>query len=267
MRLEFITPISALRPYVSKFWLFENNTGLVNHGTLIAPNAKPKIIIPYKNSLTTTDNRKTTICKENDICFIGVRDVPVTLGTPEGTTGSIGLELTSAGAYKFLHVPMDDLTNNLLSFSDLYGHAGKELLRQVEDHDDPHKKIDLIQRFLLTQLIANRRTNAIMDFSVNFISSTCGLISIKQLEKKTGYTKRYLDLLFKQNLGISPKAYATIVRFRNFYKNFDEDNATARQSVLELYYDQSHFIREFKRYTGYSPTQYARLQNDFGKYF
>jgi AraC-like DNA-binding protein len=84
-----------------------------------------------------------------------------------------------------------------------------------------------------------------------------------------GYSKRYLDMLFKDHLGISPKTYSGIVRFQSFYKlwaNTDNTNFYA-DNVYEMYYDQAHFIKEFKKYTGHSPKQYANLKNDFGKIF
>jgi len=269
MKLEFINPRPELKSHISKIWLFENNSGLSKHGTLIAPNAKPKIIIPYKNALTTTGNGKTALCKESDICFIGVRDAPVSLGTPEGATGSIGIELTTDGAYKFLNIPMHEITNNLFSFSELYGTAGKQLLQKMMENETPIQKINVIQDFLIEQLKAKYRNNLIINYSINFISSLQGLSSIKQLEKKTGYSKRYLDLLFKDYLGISPKTYSTIIRFQYFYKILGNVEASdlSMQSALELYYDQSHFIKEFKRYTGYSPMQYSKINNDFGKHF
>ena len=90
-----------------------------------------------------------------------------------------------------------------------------------------------------------------------------GLTTIKQLEKKTGYSKRYLDMLFKNHLGISPKKLATIQRFQHFYKHFEGDNI----DIYDLYYDQSHFINEFKRYTGLTPHQYSKMNNDFGRHF
>ncbi|TZF83950.1 helix-turn-helix domain-containing protein [Pedobacter sp. BS3] len=263
MKLQFIQPRQELKPYITKIWLFENDMGLVNHGTLIAPNAKAKIIIPFRNALTTTGNRKTAICKEGDIYFIGIRDVPVTLGSPQGISGSIGIELTTEGAYKFLQVPMYHLTNNLFSFADLYGSEGSDLINKMSDEENPQQKIKLIQQFLFQQLLKENSDNNILDFSVNFISSLHGLTTIKHLEKKTGYTKRYLDLLFKNHIGISPKTLATIQRFQHFYQQMETDST----NIYELYYDQSHFIKEFKRYTGFTPIQYSKFNNDFGKNF
>jgi AraC-like DNA-binding protein len=263
VNLQFIQPRHELKPFITKIWLFENNSGLVNHGTLIAPNAKAKIIIPFRNALTTRDNKKTVVCKESDIYFIGIRDVPVTLGSPQGVTGNIGIELTTEGAYRFLQVPMYHLTNNLFSFSDLYGSEGTGLIHKMNDEEKPKQKVKLIQQFLFQQLLKENKSNSILNFSVNFISSLHGLTTIKQLERKTGYSKRYLDLIFKNHLGISPKTLATIQRFQHFYKKMESDST----NIYELYYDQSHFIKEFKRYTGFSPRQYTKFNNDFGRNF
>lgn len=261
--MQFIQPIHELKPYITKIWLFQNEVGLVNRGTLIAPNAKAKIIIPFKNALTTTDNKKKAICHEGDIFFIGIRDEPVTLGSQSGATGTIGIELTTEGAYKFLQVPMHHLTNNLFSFSELYDREGRELIHRVEEEENPKRKIHLIQQFMLRRLLKTNAANSILDFSVQFISSFHGLATIQQLEEKTGYSKRYLDLLFKNHLGISPKTFATIQRFQHFYKHL----GIGSSGIYELYYDQSHFIKEFKRYTGLTPMQYARFNNDFGGHF
>jgi AraC-like DNA-binding protein len=95
------------------------------------------------------------------------------------------------------------------------------------------------------------------------------MLEIKSLEKKTGYSHRYLDMLFREHLGISPKTYSTILRFQAYYKDWSKDSTSYfhKDKILELYYDQAHFIKEFKRYTGQTPTQLARFKNDFGQNF
>lgn len=268
MKLVFIPPRTELKPYVSKIWLFESELGLPpGEKSLIAPNARPKIIIPYKNTLTTTDRGRTDTCRENDVVFIGIRDVPVTLGTPQGATGSIGIELTTAGAYKFSGVSMHELTNKLFSFSDLYGKLGAALLERISENENTNEKISSLQDFLVERLRGHRRSNALVEYAVGLITASDGLMEIKELQRKTGYSKRYLNLLFNAHLGISPKTYATIIRFQRFYKDWISNGGAALQNLYDLYYDQSHFIKEFKRYTGYTPLQYTRLQNEFGKHF
>jgi AraC-like DNA-binding protein len=75
-------------------------------------------------------------------------------------------------------------------------------------------------------------------------------------------------MLFSEHLGISPKALATILRFQKFYKVLSAMNSDyLKNEIYDLYYDESHFVKEFKRYTGFSPTRFAVLPNDFGKNF
>lgn len=264
-KLQFIEPIFPLKQYITKIWWTEHPSGMHSQGTLIAPNAKAKIIIPFRNALTTTNQKKMAICHEGGIYFIGIRDTPVTLGSLQGPTGAIGIELTTEGAYRFLKIPMYHITNDLFSFADLYGRDGIEIINRINDEENPLQKIRLIQNFLLDQLRHINSQNAILDYSVSLITSLYGLTTIKQVEKKTGYSKRYLDLIFKNYLGISPKTLATIQRFQHFYKHFE--SSSPNLNIYDLYYDQSHLIKEFKRYTGLTPIQYSNFNNDFGKNF
>jgi AraC-like DNA-binding protein len=269
MKVQFILPRKELKPYISKIWIFENNSGLVNHGTLIAPNGKAKIIIPYRNILTTTDASKTGICTEGNIHFIGIRDVPVTLSSPARPTGSVGIEFNSDGACRFIKIPMYQFTNGLFTFADIFGTEGNDLKEQIINEENPQIKINIMQEFLFRRLLSHTSHNSLVSYTVNLITSSNGLTSIKELERKTGYSKRYLDMLFKNHLGISPKTLASMNRFQHFYNNFRqrEMHLTLETDIYNMYYDQNHFIKEFKRYTGLTPTRFSKINNDFGRHF
>jgi AraC-like DNA-binding protein len=260
--LLFLQPISELKHYITKIWLFESESGLPP-GNIVPPNARPKIIIPYINTITTHSSIATRTCSEGGIYFIGVRDVPVILTTPKTKTGSTGIEFTTSGAYKFFRQPMFTFAHDLFAFHDCFGAEGQQLQKDVSGVVDPYEKIARVQRFLSDKLRTLGRMNPIVDYTVHEISRTHGLIGIRELEQKTGYTKRYLDLLFRDHLGIPPKTLSTIFRFQYFYKVVGNQ----KENIYDLYYDESHFIKEFKRYTGYSPTKFAAIENAFGKNF
>jgi len=260
--LLFITPIPELKSYITRIWIFEGDHGLPDNN-IVPPNARPKIIIPYINRITTTTASHSRTCTENGIYFIGVRDVPVSLSTPKARSGSIGVELTTAAAYKLFSQPMNELVNDLFSFEDCFGEEGKQLQTQITDLPDSYDKVAHLQTFLLRKIRASIRANSIVDYAINELTIRHGLIGIRELERKTGYTKRYLDLLFKEHVGIAPKALSTILRFQHFYKGMEN----GKKSIYDLYYDESHFIREFKRYTGFSPKRFSGMTNDFGRHF
>lgn len=270
MILKRIIPRPELQPFIDTFWVFENDFGVpTDDSRIIAPNGKAKFIYSYLNGLSTIDNGIQTDYKEQDIFFIGIWDKPVTLTSKTQTTGTIGIELTPNGLHRFTRLSAFEIVNKIFSFTDIYGTAGKELLERLSNTTSLEGKIAGLQAFLVNIVELTNRNNPLIDYSVQLIKHSSGLVTIKELETKMGYTKRYLDMLFKEHLGISPKTYSGIVRFQSFYNlwaNHENSNFYG-DDLFELYYDQAHFIKEFKKYTGHSPKQYANLKNDFGKIF
>lgn len=270
MILKRIIPRPELQNFIDTFWVFENDFGVpTDDSRVIAPNGKAKFIYSYLNGLSTIDQGTQTDYKEQDLFFIGIWDRPVTLTSKARTTGTIGIELTPNGLHRFTRLSAFEVLNKIYSFTDIYGLAGKDLLERLSNTISLEEKIAELQRFLINIIKLTNRNNTLIDYSVQLIKNTSGLVTIKELEDKMGYSKRYLDMLFKDHLGISPKTYSSIVRFQSFYNLWANSNSTNfyTDNLYELYYDQAHFIKEFKRYTGYSPKLYANLKNDFGKIF
>jgi AraC-like DNA-binding protein len=91
---------------------------------------------------------------------------------------------------------------------------------------------------------------------------------IKELERRTGFTRRYLDQIFNRHVGLSPKTLAGIFRFQKFYRKWAQGlpYEALKEEINDYYYDQAHFTKEFKRMTGYSPGRFARgVINEFGR--
>ncbi|CAG5006232.1 hypothetical protein DYBT9275_03765 [Dyadobacter sp. CECT 9275] len=270
MILKRILPRPELVHLIDTFWVFENDFGVpTDDSRVIAPNGKAKFIYSYRNGLSTVENGIQTDYKEQDIFFIGIWDRPVTLVSKSRATGTIGIELTPNGLHRFTRLSASEVSNRIHSFSDIYGAAGQNLLERLSNTQNLEEKITELQNFLVAIIQSTNRNNALIDDSVRLIQNASGLYTIKDLVDKSGYSKRYLDMLFKDHLGISPKTYAGIVRFQSFYDLWANTEQTDfyKDSLYELYYDQAHFIKEFKRFTGHTPWRYANLKNDFGKIF
>lgn len=215
MILRRIAPRPELINFIDTFWVFENDYGVpTDDSRVIAPNGKAKFIYSYRNGLSTIDNGIRTDYCEEDIFFIGIWDKPVTLTSKARVTGTIGIELTPNGLHRFTRLSAFEIVNKIYSFTDIYGAAGRDLLVRLTDTVSVDEKINELQNFLVNIVRLTNRNNSLIDFSVQFIKNSSGLATIKELELKTGYTKRHLDVLFKDHLGISPKTYAEIVRFQ-----------------------------------------------------
>ncbi len=79
---------------------------------------------------------------------------------------------------------------------------------------------------------------------------------------------RWLRYKFAERLGLSPKAFASIVRFQNCFQALlrDKQAFLEGRKFLDYYYDQAHFIREFNRYIGKSPARYYAQRNEMDEF-
>ncbi|TZF83953.1 helix-turn-helix transcriptional regulator [Pedobacter sp. BS3] len=270
MQIQFqhIEPHSLLKNYIEKMWLFKSSGRMpIDDMKLVVPNGNLKLTISYQNGIVANVNGQTFSSKEHEITLTGLIDVPVILDTAKDiATETIGIEFNPQGVYRFFHFNLNEIKNQIYSLEDLLGKTGKQLTEQIADTISVQQKISVIQQFLLNQLLLNNE-DLIFEYCVEKINASKGKITIKELEKKTGYSSRWLNMKFNEKLGVSPKNLSSIIRFKQYYQLFISGNEKSffKNDFYELYYDQSHFIKDFKRFTGLAPTKFENQINDFGK--
>jgi AraC-like DNA-binding protein len=123
-----------------------------------------------------------------------------------------------------------------------------------------NKRIELIEGFLLKGLsIFEKKLDQITLISsvMNELKQEDFFDNIKNVASRYGITSRYLQKLFSQHTGLTPKLYSKINRFQNSLQLVAKRNATLTAIAYECgYFDQSHFIKEFKSFTGILPSAY-----------
>jgi len=231
---------------------------------LIVPNANFKLAFTSRNGLVARVEDKTFTQQENELSFTGLVDSAVMLDPKEDVqTATIVVEFNPLGAYRFFQLPYTEVKNKIVGMTDLLGKQVSVLQQQMGEERSVKKKLQLLQSFLLKRL-ENATPDLIYDFCINRIFENKGLITVAQLEKETGYSARWLHKKFTANLGTGAKNLAEIIRFKQFYQAYSTgaDLFHLKEYMYEYYYDQSHFLRAFKRFTGSTPTD---LQNSINE--
>lgn len=163
---------------------------------------------------------------------------------------------------------MPETVNRHLDSELAFRRWGRDTWEAVRNLKQAGQKLSFIEGQLLNLLHKNRRDSSLIDFCVRTLELCHGRMSVKELERQTGYTRRYLDLQFKQYVGFCPKVLARIFRLQKFYRKWAEGLPfeTLKEDLYTFYYDQAHFTKEFKRMTGYSPRKFTlELPNEFGR--
>ncbi len=262
--------LKPLHSYIEKIWLFESSYGLPDSDLkLIVPNGRPLLLLPHKNgALAAMDGRKFSAA-ENKIAIVGISDKAAIVDSlADGPTASIGIEFSPLGFYRFFDMPAAELSNNLHLLPDLSGKEAADLERRISGCTKPEEKVQLLQSWL-SSLLIKKQEDSLFEYCVQQIEATNGGIAVARLEKITGYSSRWLNIKFKERLGISPKNFSSIIRFQHYYKALilQAPTVITKRSYYNLYYDQAHFIKDFKRFTGMTPTQLLEIENKFGRLF
>ncbi len=265
-RFMSVPPHPALGAYVAKIHVFESSGRLpAQERKLIVPNANFKLTFSYRNGIAAKVGTHVFLQQENQLTLTGLIDAPVILDPrDDAQTGTVIIEFNPLGAYRFFHLQYTDVKNEIVEMSDLTGNSTKDLKQQLAEANSITQRLQLLQNFLLKQL-EKTEADPIYDYCIGRISGSGGIVTVAQLEKETGYSSRWLHNKFSEHLGTGAKNLAEIVRFKNFYQAYSAgaDPESLKQHIYHGYYDQSHFLRAFKRFTGTTPSDLQNSLNEF----
>ena len=269
MKLKFVNPRYELQPYIESFWVFESPTGFpATDSSIVAPNGCSKLIIPCENSLVSVGSGEVQISQEQRLYFVGNRDSSTRIQSSSRKTSFIAIEFCPHGAFPIFGIPMAETFNGLWDFDVLFARWSQGVREVLNNLQRVDQKVAFIQDQLILLLRKNDRHSSLVEYCVQTLKSADGRIPIQELVQQTGYSRRYLDLLFRQHVGLSPKVLAGIFRFQKFYRKWAEGQSfdLLKNDLYEYYYDQSHFTKEFRKMTGYSPRKFSlEVSNEFGR--
>lgn len=176
--------------------------------------------------------------------------------------GCIAICFHPGMAFPFFSMSMGVLTNHSIALNNIWGKAITEIEEKLASADDNETRVVTIQKYLLQRLQQHTKQDYALTSCLKLIQQKPE-INLTALHQMTGYSQRHLARKFDQYLGLSPKEYLKVNRFiasLEHLKNYPQLSLThiAYQSG---YFDQAHFIRDYKTYAGYTPREITRSQH------
>jgi AraC-like DNA-binding protein len=187
----------------------------------------------------------------------GLSDTYTVVGVAE-TYGSMDLKLDPLGAYRLLGFPLSELTGACVSLEDVFGAGASGLTGRLRELVDWDARFDLLERFLLDRLAVGPEVDPAVAWAWERLRQTAGRVRIEALAAEVGASRRYLARRFAEQVGLSPKTVARLVRFAEVRRRIECAPADwARIASDAGYADQPHLNREFQQFAGTTPTDFA----------
>jgi AraC-like DNA-binding protein len=187
---------------------------------------------------------------------------------PTGDVAVMGVRFRPGGAYRFLPFPLSDFTDSTVPIGDVWGHQGTYLEEAILEARNNMQREQLVEQFLLQQLVATS-SRPRFEAAVKEIIRSRGQTRINEIAAGVGWGSRQLEREFRVGVGLSPKAFARIMRFQNLLRLVGE-GALREWTSLALeggYADQPHMVREFREFAGHTPAKRGVAVGEFASNF
>jgi AraC-like DNA-binding protein len=177
-------------------------------------------------------------------------------------TGSINwivVVLQPYGAYHLLGVPADELFNCFFPAEEVLKHRMHEIVNALLRVTQLSERVQLLNNFLLQQISKSKGPDPMIMQAVDLIIQHEGVMPVELLLQSLFVTERTLERKFKHTIGLSPKRFIEIVRLNVSAKRMQrmkEKQSLASVAYDGGYFDQAHFIKDFRKFTGFTPQQY-----------
>jgi AraC-like DNA-binding protein len=198
-----------------------------------------------------------------------------------GTRDFLAVTLTPTGAWRLLRTPMHALADRVVDLADIDPRFARRLLARVDRARGWEARLETLETTLMQRLDAEAASDPIVPRVLGRLSADIGKVDLGRLAAELGRSHRYLIAQFREQVGLPPKAMARLLRFNRAIAAINhkrrltylegrpylegraqpEIAEPVRWSDLALacgYYDQAHFINEFRAFAGCSPAAFLR---------
>jgi AraC-like DNA-binding protein len=268
MEYDEFRPSEPLSKYVKCFWILESAPTASTSRERILPDGCAEMVFHLADPFYQHNSDGTT--ERQPLALMVGQMRGHLLIQPTGRVRVLGVRFWPGGAYPFLLLPQNELADRVIALDTIWGAVARELLSRIDDAATPAESVRQVETVLLARLNNFRRHDDGVFKAIALILRSGGCVPVESLAKNMGISLRKLDRTFNTRVGFSPKTLCRIVRFQKVFKVLERQDRGRDWIKVALdcgYYDQSHFIKEFKAFSGKGPTSYFAEQNLMTDYF
>ncbi|RXK87275.1 AraC family transcriptional regulator [Filimonas effusa] len=252
MRFDKVLPEVVLTPYIKYYAISENDQEAAYK---VFPVTGLVIGFQYRGHLSVVDD--VTLNRLSSSGITGISDRYRLFRNSPGI-GTILVYFTETGFARFSALPANELFNESLSLHQVFDRYSIERIEEALSlAETDAQRIGIMNAFFLSQL-KDVKEDALVTEAVKLIYVSKGDIPIRTLSEKLFISQSPLEKRFRRLVGATPKKFASIVRFNAIIGSLGQGKSLTDICYEHGFFDQAHFIKDFKQYTGDTPERYRR---------
>jgi len=189
----------------------------------------------------------------------GLHDMPAATETT-GAQRGVQLRLTPSGSYRLFGVPMAELANRVVALDALLGSTAGELAERFDVAVTADERSAAIEAVFGHRWRAGPAPSDVVVHAWARLRASGGLLPVAALADELGCTRQHLAARFREQIGLSPKTAARLLRFRAAVTLAERPGALDWAAIAQAcsYFDQAHLGNDFRRFAGVTPGAFAR---------
>jgi len=258
-------PKPPLNQFVELFWFYDGFPPRSHRRERLMPDGSVEMIINLgedeariydRNDLARCNRLPgTLICGPHSNFFV--------IDTAEQKS-VMGVHFRPGGAFPFFKLPVDELHDQHVSLADLWGHQAQFLREQLLEAPTPEQKFAVLERCLMEQAFRPLERHRAVGHALALFRNIHTAPAVSAVSDGIGISSRRFIQLFSSETGLTPKLFCRVRRFQRalqlIHKGSDFDWPDLAADCG--YFDQAHFIHDFRAFSGMNPTTYLTLKTE-----
>lgn len=264
MKYQIIQPSGFLRNYIKHYCFMESDIYEEDIMERVIPTENIQLMFHYKNPFVVFQSNNAVIKQPKSI-ISGLTNNYSDVST-NGETGVVFIDFHPTGACHFLNFPLSEIENQSVDLRDIYSYEINQLEELLYLKETTNEKVALIENFLIRHYTSIPTFDCLLiQKGVEVVKNLKGQTNVKYLSDCLNTSPKTLERKFAKYLGKTTKQLIKLIRFQEVLHDFSGTNGLSmtEQAYKNGYFDQSHFIHDFKSFTGYTPKEFSLKYPDF----
>ncbi|MCP4118646.1 MAG: AraC family transcriptional regulator [Desulfobacteraceae bacterium] len=245
-----------MKPLIKYFWVLKSDhPATLDHKMLPVNNMD--FILNFSDPITYCSAGKAEEIPRYS--FTGIKRQNYTIHQA-GKLNTIGVSFFSAGLHPFLKIPLSEFTNRTVELDVVIGRFNSTLDGIIGTTGSVEQQIEMLEAYFLRLISRDHVPTDEIFRLINTFNSNIHNLDVGTFCEQYGINQRKAERIFSRYIGITPKFFKRLDRFqgvlnRILNEKYDDFTSMAYEND---YYDQSHFIKDFKSFTGVSPSRFMK---------